>query len=77
MRRKDVTQHYQEMAGHIVELADVVETYSRASEAFSCALETAMAAGHPGLSARAGQILAARNQRELEINGDWAMVGRA
>ena len=60
-----------------VELADVVETYSRASEAFSCALEMAMTAGHSGLSARAAEILAARNQRELEINGDWAMVGRA
>ena len=60
-----------------VELADVVETYSRAGEAFSCALEMAMAAGHPGLSTRAAEILAARNQRELEINGEWAMVGRA
>jgi hypothetical protein len=59
-----------------VELADVVETYALAGEAFSCALELAMAAGHAELSARAADLLAARNRRELEINGEWAMVGR-
>jgi hypothetical protein len=60
-----------------VELADVVETYSRASEAFSCGLELTLAASHPELSARAVELLAARNRRELEINGEWAMVGRS
>jgi hypothetical protein len=59
-------------------LADVVETYSRAGEAFSCALETAMAAGADAsaLSARGAELLMARNERELEIMGEWAMVGR-
>ena len=57
-------------------LADVTERYSLAGEAFSCALEAAIAAGHAGLSQRAAEMLAARNQRELEINGEWAMVGR-
>ena len=57
-------------------LADVTERYSLAGEAFSCALEAAIAAGHAGLSQRAAEVLAARNQRELEINGEWAMVGR-
>ena len=61
---------------HSVDLADVVETYARDGEAFSCALEAAMTAGHPALSARAVELLAARNGRELEINGGWAMVGR-
>jgi hypothetical protein len=57
-------------------LTDVVETYSRAGEAFSCALELAMSEGHSALAARAAELLAARNARELEVNGEWAMVGR-
>jgi hypothetical protein len=59
-----------------LDLADVVEVYSRAGEAFSRALEAAIAAGHAELSGRAAELLAARNARELEINGEWAMVGR-
>ena len=58
-------------------LADVVETYSRAGEAFSCALELAIDEGHTSLATRAADLLATRNARELEINGEWAMVGRA
>jgi hypothetical protein len=57
-------------------LAEVTERYSLAGEAFSCALEAAIGAGHAPLGQRAADLLAARNQRELEINGEWAMVGR-
>ena len=59
-----------------LELADVIETSSRAGEALSCALEAAMAAGDGELSDGAAALLARRNERELEINGEWAMVGR-
>jgi hypothetical protein len=57
-------------------LADVAETYSRASEAMSCALEAAIGAGHSPLSARAAELLRRRNDRENEIKGEWSMVGR-
>ena len=57
-------------------LEDVTETYSRAGEAMSCALEAAMAAGHRQLSERAAELLRERNNRELEIKGEWTMVGR-
>jgi len=58
-------------------LEDVTDTYSRAGEAFSCALEAAMRAGHETLSERAVALLRARNDRELEIKGEWTMVGRS
>ena len=57
-------------------LEDVTETYSRAGEALSCAVEAAMGAGHGPLSERAAVLLRARNDRELEIKGEWTMVGR-
>jgi len=57
-------------------LDDVTETYSRAGEALSCALEAAVRAGHEPLSQRAVALLCARNERELEIKGEWTMVGR-
>ena len=60
-----------------LDLADVVETYSRAGEACSCALEAAMAEGDAALASRAADLMAARNQRELEIMGEWTMVGRS
>ena len=62
---------------HSLELADVVETYSRAGEACSCALEAAMAEGDAALAGRAADLMAARNQRELQIMGEWTMVGRS
>jgi hypothetical protein len=61
---------------HSLHLADVTDTYSRAGEAMSCALEAAIAAGHEALSARAAALLRERNDRELEIKGEWTMVGR-
>lgn len=57
-------------------LEDVTDTYSRAGEAMSCALEAAMAAGHRQLSEQAATLLRERNNRELEIKGEWTMVGR-
>lgn len=60
-----------------LDLVDVVEVYSRAGEAFSCALEAAMAEGRLDLAARAADLLAARNRHELDIMGEWTMVGRS
>jgi hypothetical protein len=57
-------------------LEEVCETYSRAGRAMSCALELAMAAGQGPFADRAAELLAARNARELEIKGEWTMVGR-
>jgi hypothetical protein len=57
-------------------LEDVTDIYSRAGEAMSCALEAALAAGHRTLSDRAAALLRERNNRELEIKGEWTMVGR-
>lgn len=57
-------------------LEDVAETYSRAGRAMSCALEVAMAAADGPFSDRAASLLRERNNRELEIKGEWTMVGR-
>jgi hypothetical protein len=57
-------------------LQDVVDSYSRASEAFSCALEAAVAGPDPDLAARGVAILEDRTATELEIKGEWSMIGR-
>ena len=57
-------------------LDQVVADYSLAGEALSCALEAALAAGHPELSARAGALIAARVERETQVRGDFVMSGR-
>ncbi len=59
-----------------LQLEDVVDTYGRAGEALSCALEAAVAASHAELSGRATELLARRNEHELEINDNWVMIGR-
>lgn len=57
-------------------LDDVVETYSRAGDALSAALEAAMAGGHADLAARAGDLLHVRCAREVEVMSDWSPIGR-
>ena len=57
-------------------LDQVVADYSLAGEALSCALEAALAAGHPELSARAGGLIATRVERETQVRGDFVMSGR-
>ena len=57
-------------------LDQVVADYSLAGEALSCALEAALAAGHPELSARASALIAARVERETQVRGDFVMSGR-
>lgn len=57
-------------------LHDVASTYSLAGEAFSCALETALAAGNVELASRSAVLLAARSATEVSIMGDWGFVGR-
>ena len=57
-------------------LDDVVERYSRASEAFSRALEAAMASGDDELTRRGTALLARRVEREQEVMCGWSPVGR-
>ena len=57
-------------------LDQVVADYSLAGEALSSALEAALAAGHPELSARAGALIVSRVERETQVRGDFVMSGR-
>lgn len=57
-------------------LADIVTAYSAAGEAFSCALEQAVAAGAAVHIESGVDMLRRRTEREQEIKGDWAMIGR-
>jgi hypothetical protein len=57
-------------------LAEVQLAYDRAGEVLSCAIEYSLRTGDKQLLAAARNILKLRNERELQINGDWTMVGR-
>ena len=54
----------------------VVERYCRAGEAFSRALEEAVAAGDDGRIRRGTELLARRAETEGEIMCGWSPVGR-
>jgi hypothetical protein len=54
----------------------VVERYCRAGEAFSRALEEAVAAGDVGRVRRGTELLARRAETEGEIMCGWSPVGR-
>jgi hypothetical protein len=54
----------------------VVAAYSVAGEAFSCALEAAIAAGRTDWQERGVALLLRRTEREQEVKGDWSMTGR-
>ena len=57
-------------------LDDVVDRYSRASEAFARALEAAVASGDVALARRGTEVLARRVEREQEVMCGWSPVGR-
>ena len=57
-------------------LDDVVERYRRASEAFSRALEEAVAAGAAARTPRGAARMAPPAEREQEIMCGWSPVGR-
>ena len=57
-------------------LDDVVETYCRAGNALSAALETAVAGGLAGLIQRGEEILDVRNGHETEVMAGWTPTGR-
>ena len=57
-------------------LDDVVETYCRAGNALSAALETAVAGGLAGLVGRGEEILNARAGHETEVMAGWSPTGR-
>jgi len=57
-------------------LDDVVETYCRAGNALSAALETAVAANLTGLIRRGEEILDARAGHETEVMAGWSPTGR-
>jgi hypothetical protein len=57
-------------------LDDVVERYRRASEAFSRAMEEAVAAGDEERTERGAALMAHRVEREQEVMCGWSPVGR-
>ena len=63
-------------AGAGLHLDDVVERYRVASEAFSVALETAVAADDEARVAQGAAVLDRRRVHETEIMSGWSPVGR-
>jgi hypothetical protein len=63
-------------ADRSLHLDDVVEAYRRASEAFSRAMEAAVAAGDDALTRRAAALMDHRVERETEVMSGWSPVGR-
>jgi hypothetical protein len=57
-------------------LDDVVETYCRAGNALSAALETAVAGGLAVLIQRGEEILDIRSHHETEVMAGWTPTGR-
>jgi hypothetical protein len=57
-------------------LDDVVETYCRAGNALSAALETAVAGGLAVLIQRGEEILDVRSHHETEVMAGWSPTGR-
>ncbi|HEV2252094.1 MAG TPA: hypothetical protein VGS06_02760 [Streptosporangiaceae bacterium] len=57
-------------------LDDVVETYCRAGNALSAALETAVASGLAPLVQRGEEILDVRSGHETEVMAGWTPTGR-
>jgi hypothetical protein len=57
-------------------LDDVVETYCRAGNALSAALETAVASGLAPLIHRGEEILDVRSGHETEVMAGWSPTGR-
>jgi len=57
-------------------LDDVVETYCRAGNVLSAALETAVASGLAALVQRGEEILDVRSGHETEVMAGWSPTGR-
>jgi hypothetical protein len=57
-------------------LDDVVETYCRAGNALSVALETAVASGLAPLIQRGEEILDVRSGHETDVMAGWSPTGR-
>jgi hypothetical protein len=57
-------------------LDDVVETYCRAGNALSAALETAVSRGLAALVLRGEEILDVRSGHETEVMAGWSPTGR-
>ncbi len=57
-------------------LEDVVETYCRAGNVLSAALETAVAGRLTGLVGRGEELLSARAGHETEVMAGWSPTGR-
>jgi hypothetical protein len=57
-------------------LDDVVETYCRAGNVLSAALETAVASGLAALVQRGEEILDVRSGHETEVMAGWTPTGR-
>ncbi len=57
-------------------LDDVIERYRQASEAFSQAMEDAIARGDEALADRGAALMASRSTQEQEVMCGWSPVGR-
>jgi hypothetical protein len=57
-------------------LDDVVETYCRAGNVLSAALETAVASGLAALVRRGEEVLDVRSGHETEVMAGWSPTGR-
>ena len=64
------------LAGDSLHLDDVVERYRRASEAFSRAMEEAVATDDDQRTRRGAALMAQRAEREQEVMCGWSPVGR-
>lgn len=67
---------YESGDNHTLDLDAVSDSYGRAGECLSVALESVFAAGHDPLHMRGREILALRLAHEDAIKGDWGFVGR-
>ena len=69
-------QDYARNRSDSLHLDDVAATYDLAGQCLSTALEAAMASGATELEAIGRGLLDQRLAHELEIMGEWTMVGR-
>lgn len=69
-------RHHAAERSDSLHLDDVSSTYGLAGECLSTALEAALATGDDELCAAGRALLEQRLGHELEIMGEWTMVGR-
>ena len=69
-------QQYRDGHADSLHLDDVCATYGLASACLSAGIEAALAAGDAALESEGRALLEQRLATELQIMGEWSMVGR-